>query len=76
MMLAIFNLIPIHPLDGGQIFGAIISKNNPEFAWKLRAYGPQVLLGVILFGMISGYSIIALIMSPFFNLVRLMAGIP
>ena len=22
MMLAIFNLIPIHPLDGGQIFGS------------------------------------------------------
>ena len=75
MMLAIFNLIPIHPLDGGQIFGAIISKNNPEFAWRLQTYGPQVLLGIILFGIISGYSIIGLIMDPFRQLVLIMAGL-
>ena len=75
MILAIFNLIPIHPLDGGQIFGAIISKNNPEFAWKLQTYGPQVLLGIILFGIISGYSIIGLIMEPFQQLVLILAGL-
>ena len=28
--LGLFNLIPIHPLDGGQIFGNFISKYNPD----------------------------------------------
>ena len=75
MMLAVFNMLPIAPLDGGQIFGAIISKNNPEFAWKLQVYGPQALLGIILFGIISGYSMIGLIMEPFRQLVLIMAGL-
>jgi len=76
MMLAIFNLIPIHPLDGGQIFGSILSKRNAELAWKLQTYGPQVLFGIIIFGMFSGFSIIAFIMKPFMYLVFLLSGLP
>ena len=76
MMLAIFNLIPIHPLDGGQIFGSILSRKNRELAWKLQAYGPQVLFGIILFGIFSGFSIIGLIIQPFIHLVFLLAGLP
>ena len=63
--LAVFNMIPIAPLDGSQIFGTILSKYNPNFAWKLQVYGPQVLLGLILFGIITGFSIIFMIMRPF-----------
>ena len=63
--LAIFNMIPIAPLDGSQIFGAILSKHNPQLAWKIQIYGPQVLLGLILFGLITGFSIIFIIMRPF-----------
>ncbi|MBT5077769.1 MAG: site-2 protease family protein [Candidatus Marinimicrobia bacterium] len=63
--LAIFNLIPVAPLDGSQIFGSIIGRKNPELAWKLQANGPKILLGLILFGMITGYSIIGAIITPF-----------
>ena len=45
--LAIFNLIPIYPLDGGQIFGNIISKYYPNFNENLVVYGPRILLGLI-----------------------------
>ena len=58
--LAIFNLIPVAPLDGSQIFGSIIGRKNPELAWKLQVYGPKILLGLILFGMITGFSIIGM----------------
>ncbi len=65
--LAVFNLIPISPLDGSQIFSNYLMKYNPDLAWKLQAYGPQVLFGLILFGYITGFSIIWMIMEPFIN---------
>jgi len=67
VMLAIFNLIPIAPLDGSQIFGNIISKTNPELAWKLQIYGPKVLIAIILIGILTNFSILSIIMLPFIN---------
>jgi len=74
--LAIFNLIPVAPLDGSQIFGSIIGRKNPELAWKLQVYGPKILLGLILFGMITGFSIIGMVITPFIKLfLYIFAGI-
>ncbi len=74
--LAIFNLIPVAPLDGSQIFGALIGRKNPDLAWKLQVNGPKILLGIILFGMVTGYSIIGGIISPFIKFfLYLFAGI-
>ena len=74
--LAIFNLIPVAPLDGSQIFGAIIGRKNPDLAWKLQINGPKILLGVILFGIITGYSVIGVIITPFVKFfLYLFAGI-
>ena len=65
--LAVFNMIPIAPLDGSQIFGSILSNYNRNLAVKLQIYGPQVLLGLILIGIITGYSIIWMLMKPFIS---------
>jgi len=65
--LAVFNLIPVAPLDGSQIFSGYLMKHNPQLAWKIQSFGPQVLFGLILFGYITGFSILWLIMSPFVN---------
>ena len=65
--LAVFNLIPVSPLDGSQIFSGFLMKHNPEIAWKIQSFGPQVLFGLILFGYITGFSILWLVMSPFVN---------
>ena len=74
--LAVFNMIPVAPLDGSQIFGNLISKNNPDLAWKLQMHGPKILLGLILFGIITKISILGLIISPFVNFfMYLFAGI-
>tara|TARA_B100000003_G_scaffold196496_1_gene199577 strand:- start:34 stop:669 length:636 start_codon:yes stop_codon:yes gene_type:complete len=63
--LAVFNMIPVAPLDGSQIFSGWLMKTNPQLAWKIQSYGPQVLFGLILFGYITGFSIIWLFMEPF-----------
>ena len=62
--LAVFNMIPISPLDGAQIFTGYLMRRNPDLAMKIQAYGPQVLFGLILFGYITGISIIWLFISP------------
>ena len=67
--LAIFNLLPVYPLDGGQIFGNLLSSKYPHFATNLLIYGPKVLLGIIVFGLITGYSILWVIIGPLIKLV-------
>ena len=65
--LAVFNMIPIPPLDGSQVFSGIMIRKNPQLVMNLQMYGPQILLGLILFGMFTGVSIIWIVMSPFVN---------
>ena len=70
--LAVFNLIPVSPLDGSQIFSGYLMKTNPELALKIQSYGPQVLFGIILFGYVTGFSILWLVMKPFVNFFMLL----
>lgn len=67
IMLAVFNMIPISPLDGSQIFSGLMIRKNPDLVMKLQTYGPQILMGLILFGMFSSFSPIWMIISPFVN---------
>ncbi len=70
--LAVFNFLPVAPLDGSQIFSGYLMKTNPQLAWKIQSYGPQVLFGLILFGYITGFSILWLAMKPFVNFFMLL----
>lgn len=74
MTLGVFNMIPIYPLDGGQIFGGYIDRVNPQLSYKLKVYGPQILFGVIMIGIFTGFSIISIIIRPFHDLVNILAG--
>ncbi len=67
IMLAVFNMIPIPPLDGSQIFSSIMMRRYPELVYKLQMYGPQILLGLIMIGYFTRISPIWIVMSPFVN---------
>ena len=67
--LAVFNMIPVYPLDGGQIFGNIIGKYNPRFSHQLLIYGPKILLFLILFGLLTGKSILWMIIGPLVSFI-------
>ena len=74
--LAVFNMLPVAPLDGSQIFGNMISKNNPELAWKLQMYGPKILMLAILIGVLTPFSLLGTIMNPFIKFfMYLFAGL-
>ena len=65
IMLAVFNMIPIAPLDGSQIFSGLLIRTNPELVRNLRIYGPQILMGAILIGYFTPISPIWWFMGPF-----------
>ncbi len=76
IMLAVFNMIPVSPLDGSQIFSGLLIRTNPDLVRNLQIYGPQILLGAILIGYFTPISPIGWIMRPFVNFfLFLFAGI-
>lgn len=69
LLLAFFNLIPIHPLDGGKIFIGFLPVSDARDADVfLRRYGFIILLFLI-FPIFGGTSPIFMVISPIINLI-------
>ncbi|MEK7168576.1 MAG: site-2 protease family protein [Patescibacteria group bacterium] len=67
--LAIFNLIPVHPLDGGKILAGLLPhREAAQFDLFLHRYGTILLLFMI-FPLFGGVSIVSQIVSPISNLL-------
>jgi Zn-dependent protease len=64
LVLALFNLIPIFPLDGSRIVTGLLPENLAERYRALEPIGPMILLGVLLLGSVSGVSIIGFLITP------------
>ena len=75
MLLAVFNMIPIHPLDGGQIFGGFLDKFDSNLSNQLRTYGPMILMVIIFSRFLTGFSLVGIIINPFIDLIYILAGL-
>jgi Zn-dependent protease len=65
LLLAVFNMMPIPPLDG---FTILVGLLPAELAYKLepmRRYGTFLLLALILFPTFLGFNILGTIIGPF-----------
>lgn len=51
--LAIFNLVPIPPLDGSRVLAGVVSREAANFIYQLEVYGPFLLLLLIATGIIA-----------------------
>jgi Zn-dependent protease len=70
--LAIFNLVPVHPLDGFKIVGGLLSPTQAREWFSLERFGPifLILLIVPLFG---SHSLVSQFISPIISgIVRLL----
>ena len=66
--LAVFNLLPVSPLDGSQILSPFIEKNfGIDTVHKMEIYGPRILFFIIIFSMFTGIHIFSFIITPIFN---------
>lgn len=69
VVLAVFNLIPIHPLDGGKIFvGLLPAREANDADLFLKRYGFIILLFLI-FPIFGGSSPIFVVLSPIIDLL-------
>ncbi|MDP3964594.1 MAG: site-2 protease family protein [bacterium] len=50
VILLIFNLIPIPPLDGSKVMFALLPASMENIRTVLEQYGPWILLGILIFG--------------------------
>ncbi len=74
LVLAVFNLIPVPPLDGSRILAMLLPAQYENVMATLNQYGPLLLLLLII--PIGGQSVVSLIITPIVTaLTRLLLGI-
>jgi Zn-dependent protease len=67
--LGIFNLIPIAPLDGFKVALGLLPRNLAMPLARTEAYGPLILLGLLLVGRVLPIDPLGAIMGPVFNVL-------
>jgi Zn-dependent protease len=76
LALAIFNILPIAPLDGSKILSALLPVRYEKMIYFLERYGPFILIGLIIFSQATGVSVLGGLIWPFVDFFRtLFAGI-
>ena len=64
LVLAVFNLIPLAPLDGSRVMAGLIPPGRaPEYA-RLQRYGPAILVTLIMLDFMLGIGILWRIIGP------------
>ena len=67
MMLAIFNLIPLFPLDGSKIVAGLLPRAMSTQFLRLEPLGPVLLLGIIILDYTTDLGLLSKIIVPIVN---------
>jgi len=76
VLLCVFNLIPLAPLDGNSVLYGIVGQTGAAILAPLRTFGPMILMGLLAIGFIvPGANILGRILYPAMNaILRLLLG--
>jgi Zn-dependent protease len=69
IVLMVFNLFPIPPLDGFHILEGIVPYETYLKLQQVRRTGPMILFGLIILGSFTGLRIFSIIFSPFVKII-------
>lgn len=72
LVLAVFNLIPLDPLDGAKILAYLLPPNMAQVYERIRPYAPVILLLLVLSGSFLGVNILWAVMGP---IIRFFSGV-
>jgi len=64
LILMLFNLIPLAPLDGEKIIEYFLPPSGADFLASIRPYGPMILLFLFIAGPYLGINILGWILGP------------
>jgi Zn-dependent protease len=67
LLLFLFNLIPIAPLDGEKILGYFLPPSFQRFMDTIRPYSPAILLVLVFVLPMIGINVIGAVLSPMMN---------
>jgi Zn-dependent protease len=74
LVLAVFNLIPVPPLDGSKILAMLLPAQYDNVMATLTQYGPFLLL-LLIIPLFGGQSVVSLVVTPIVStLTRLLLG--
>ena len=65
LVLAVFNMIPIPPLDGSKILFGLLPTEYEESYLRFQQFGPMVLLGLVVINSYFGIPIFSVLITPF-----------
>jgi len=74
LALAVFNILPIAPLDGSKILAGLLPNRYANMMSFLERYGPFILIALIIFGRATGVSIIGAVIWPFVDFFSKLFG--
>ncbi len=75
LLLLLFNLIPLAPLDGEKIAQYIFPPSWADFLDRIHPYGPMILMALIFVGPMVGIDLFGWVLIPVLNtLSRLLIG--
>jgi len=64
LLLMLFNLIPLAPLDGEKILYYLLPSSGQRVMDNIRPYGPMLLLAVVFLGPLLGFNVLGSIIGP------------
>lgn len=76
LILAAFNLLPIPPLDGSNIVAYFLPPQAAHKYMSMGKYGFILLIGIIVLGRFTGFSLVGEIIFPFVRTLASALGIP